>query len=185
MCTLTFVSPPFASPLLGADAFGPIPPQFVYPHTIESHALSVLPAALQQLQQSHSQRLHLLTSLAESKERARKARLNQIAPGWAEGGVMEPVRKEVGAGTGARGARSAKPKTDLLEDEEDQVPTPKPKKDVTPEDLFDMGQVESPVEAGDQTLDEARRNQMSDFVDGLFALDSSLGGKKDEEGELI
>ncbi|KAK4052694.1 hypothetical protein OIV83_001981 [Microbotryomycetes sp. JL201] len=68
---------------------------FVYPHTIEAHALSALPAALDKLHRAHEARCHLLASYAESKERARKARLNQIAPGWSEGGqVMQPSRKE-------------------------------------------------------------------------------------------
>ncbi|KAM0786783.1 hypothetical protein ACM66B_002217 [Microbotryomycetes sp. NB124-2] len=68
---------------------------FVYPHTIEAHALSALPAALSNLRQAHEARCHLLASYADSKERARKERLNQIAPGWSEGGqVMQPSNKE-------------------------------------------------------------------------------------------
>ncbi|ORY74768.1 hypothetical protein BCR35DRAFT_306576 [Leucosporidium creatinivorum] len=155
---------------------------FVYPHSIESHTLTTLPSLLSNLQQSHSQRLHLLASLAESKERARKHRLNQIAPGWAEGGVMQPVRKELNP----KGKDKGKDKKgrDLLEDSEGESPSTEGPKD----DLFGLGeggdQVQSPTEAGEATMDQLRRDQMTDFVDGLFKLDSDLGGKTGE-GALI
>ncbi|SCZ97337.1 BZ3500_MvSof-1268-A1-R1_Chr4-2g07146 [Microbotryum saponariae] len=69
--------------------------QFVYPFTIENHALSVLPAALEALRSSHGQRLERLRSYSEAKEKARKAHLNAVAPGWTgDGGMILPSKKE-------------------------------------------------------------------------------------------
>jgi len=103
---------------------------------------------------------------------------------------MQPVKRE--PTTTARG-KERKGK-DLLEDSEgESSPTetrgPKPK---GKDDLFNLGgddgegptQVESPTTAGEATMDQLRRDQMSDFVDGLFKLDEGLGAKTGE-GALI
>ncbi|SGY74642.1 BQ5605_C005g03374 [Microbotryum silenes-dioicae] len=72
-----------------------VEPYFVYPFTIENHALSVLPAALEALRSSHAQRLERLRSYSEAKEKARKAHLNAVAPGWTgDGGMILPSKKE-------------------------------------------------------------------------------------------
>lgn len=66
----------------------------MYPHSLESHALTTLSHSLDTLRATHSARLHLLSSYAASKERAREAYLNKLAPGWnSKGGVMEPERR--------------------------------------------------------------------------------------------
>ena len=141
--------------------------QFVYPHTLESHALSTLPPALHALQQTHSQRLHLLASLAESKERARKAHLNKLAPGWGEGGgVMEPVRRDtVLIGNAALPVPKTKVVHDLMEDDEDEDSL-----------LGEQPVVGSPKEMGTDSLDRIEREQMQALVEGLAAMDSKRGG---------
>ncbi|GJN93039.1 hypothetical protein Rhopal_006084-T1 [Rhodotorula paludigena] len=161
---------------------------FVYPHSLEAHVLSTVPSSLQQLQQAHQQRLALLASYAESKERARKAQLNRVAPGYAEGGAaLEPVRKRgetvvpapapsAGAGellsTGGtgdenRGGAGGRNEGNFLGDE---------------------AQSGSPTEMGQATLDRLQRDQMMDFVEGLERLDTTLGtgtgGQRRAEGDV-
>ncbi|SCV69225.1 BQ2448_2245 [Microbotryum intermedium] len=83
-----YVHMPFFRPTI-------FPQQFVYPFTIENHALSVLPAALDALRTSHAQRLERLRSYSEAKEKARKAHLNAVAPGWTgDGGIILPSTKK-------------------------------------------------------------------------------------------
>ncbi|KAK4057515.1 hypothetical protein OIO90_001584 [Microbotryomycetes sp. JL221] len=130
---------------------------FVYPHTIESHALSVLPAALEELRHKHEARCRTLTSYAESKERARKARLNQIAPGWSEGGsIMQPSKKDPAL------ARAVQP-----EHSNDSA---------TGTTQQDSGAREQRAEPGQQP--HAQHDPLSDFVAGLENLDSSLGSSR-------
>ncbi|GAA6013236.1 hypothetical protein JCM10207_000828 [Rhodosporidiobolus poonsookiae] len=156
---------------------------FVYPHTLEEHVLSTLPSALEALQQSHSQRLHLLASYAESKERARKARLKEVAPGYAEGGAaLEPTRRKetlapaataspaiainppsqqntlLGSGSGSGGGAAA-----------GEAPAPAGS-------FLGGDEFGSPKEMGEATLDRMQRDQMLQFVEGLEKLDTTLGG---------
>ncbi|GAA5837006.1 hypothetical protein JCM9279_007730 [Rhodotorula babjevae] len=146
---------------------------FVYPHTLEAHVLSTLPAALDSLQQAHAQRLALLASYAESKERARKARLNQVAPGYAEGGAaLEPVRRDTAVRKGAAAAQREDLMGGLDEDDEDEAATrSQPEGSVLGEP-----RASSPGEMGAATIDEMQRDQMMDMFAGLERLDSSLGG---------
>ncbi|GAA5886503.1 hypothetical protein JCM6882_001660 [Rhodosporidiobolus microsporus] len=152
---------------------------FVYPHSLEAHVLSTLPSSLQELQQTHSQRLHLLASYADSKERARKARLNQVAPGWNEGGqALEPVRKEVLTPSVSAAARQPTRGDSLLGGSPvDDLKPSLPADAATPTGEF-LGETQfgSPTEAGAATLDRMQRDQMLDFVEGLEKLDSTFGG---------
>ncbi|BGP19382.1 hypothetical protein JCM10213v2_007471 [Rhodosporidiobolus nylandii] len=158
-----------------------VPKPFVYPHTLESHVLSTLPSALQSLQQTHLQRLHLLASYAESKERARKARLNALAPGYAEGGAaLEPVRKAAPSAA-APTQQPQKAEESLLGESDEGAPS-------TPSAAPGGGARErtgsflggpefgSPKEAGAATLEAFQRDQMLDFVEGLERLDTTFGG---------
>ncbi|GAA6030971.1 hypothetical protein JCM8097_008962 [Rhodosporidiobolus ruineniae] len=146
---------------------------FVYPHTLEAHVLSTLPTKLQTLEQAHNQRLALLASYADSKERARKARLNQVAPGWNEGGqALEPVRRKETALPSAAGAGGS-----LIGGSGDEHPRTPVRGDSTGEGSFlGEGRVGSPREMGAATLDGLQRDQMLDFVEGLEKLDTSFGG---------
>ncbi|KAL8280698.1 hypothetical protein RQP46_007021 [Phenoliferia psychrophenolica] len=151
---------------------------FVYPHTLESHALSTLPSALHSLEQAHSQRLHLLASLAESKERARKAHLNRLAPGWGEGGgVMEPVRRETVLIGNSAPPAVAKPGVkvvqDLLEEDESE------------ENGTGVLMGDSPQEMGAGSLDRLEREQMQALVDGLAAMDGERTKRGGDFGDLI
>ena len=149
--------------------------QFVYPHTLEAHVLSTLPAALDTLQQTHSQRLALLASHAESKERARKARLNQVAPGYAEGGAaLEPVRRDTAVPKGAAAQKAARTqREDLMGglDEDEPAAAGRPEGSVLGEP-----RANSPGEMGAATIDKMQRDQMMDMFAGLDRLDSTLGG---------
>lgn len=167
------------------------PNQFVYPHTLESHCLTALPAALHTLQTAHSQRLHLLASLAESKERARKATLNRLAPGWGEGGgIMEPVRREsvlIGSAGPSAGGVAVAPKggaVDLLEEEDEGdgmglglaiaqrvEEKAEGKSGEQMGTLLGEDQLGSPKEMGSGTLDRLEQEQMQALVDGLAAMD--------------
>ncbi|GAA5879469.1 hypothetical protein JCM1840_007049, partial [Sporobolomyces johnsonii] len=176
----------------------PPPPQFVYPHTLEQHVLATLPQSLSQLEQTHSQRLHLLASYADSKERARKARLNQVAPGYAEGGgIMQPVRREtrapaaaaVGAAHGGGGESKAVNVLEEAEEEGDQ--TQQQAEPAAPgragEGSF-LGETEvgSPKEMGLETMDKMQRDQMQDWLDKFDGGgDSSGRGGGDGVGDLI
>ncbi|KAM0745859.1 hypothetical protein T439DRAFT_384570 [Meredithblackwellia eburnea MCA 4105] len=160
---------------------------FVYPHTLESHALATLPHALDSLSSLHSQRVHLLASLAESRERARRAHLNKLAPGWGEGGggIMQPVRRETGvvgggAGGGERGGgKKDKGVRDLMdsdreeeEEGESHVGTEKRNRD---SDLLGEGGGGTcpPTTTGtDKATDAFEREQMQALVDGLAAMDA-------------
>ncbi|GAA5921092.1 hypothetical protein JCM3775_004087 [Rhodotorula graminis] len=149
---------------------------FVYPHTLEAHVLSTLPAALDTLQQTHTQRLALLASYAESKERARKARLNQVAPGYAEGGAaLEPVRRETAVPKSAAAAqRSSRAQRENLlggSDEDEAAVT-------APSEGSVLGEprANSPGEMGAATIDKMQRDQMMDMFAGLDRLDSTLSG---------
>ncbi|KPV72571.1 uncharacterized protein RHOBADRAFT_55672 [Rhodotorula graminis WP1] len=149
---------------------------FVYPHSLEAHVLSTLPAALDTLQQTHTQRLALLASYAESKERARKARLNQVAPGYAEGGAaLEPVRRETAVPKSAAAAqRSSRAQRENLlggSDEDEAAVT-------APSEGSVLGEprANSPGEMGAATIDKMQRDQMMDMFAGLDRLDSTLSG---------
>ncbi|GAA5986589.1 hypothetical protein JCM11641_005159 [Rhodosporidiobolus odoratus] len=164
---------------------------FVYDHSLESHVLSTLPSALQNLQQTHSQRLHLLASYADSKERARKARLNQVAPGYAEGGAaLEPTRRrETAMPASASGLtpaikqRSAEESL-LGESDEEGSEGKAPSTPTAPQaanqaqgSFLGGPEFGSPKEAGEATLDKMQRDQMLDFFEGLEQLDNpSFGG---------
>lgn len=68
----------------------------------------------------------------------------------------------------------------LLEDEQEGVPA---RAGSGRSDLLGgLDQVLSPGEMGDATLDKMRKDQMQDFVDGLYSLDSSLGGGRRNSG---
>ncbi|GAA5858037.1 hypothetical protein JCM8547_006673 [Rhodosporidiobolus lusitaniae] len=151
---------------------------FVYPHTLEQHVLSTLPAQLQAAQQAHEQRLHLLNSYAESKERARKARLNQVAPGWDEGGkALEPVRrKDTVAPLPAAASSSstaAKAEESLLGEEDAGEKAPE-----TPTNANFLGRPEvgSPDPMGQGTMDKMQRDLVLDVFEGLERLDTSFVG---------
>lgn len=133
-----------------------LPVQFVYPHTLENYVLTTLPAALQSLEATHAARLSLLASVAESKERARKVQLNRLAPGWSEGGVMEPMRKNT---------VSPSVTTDLLGNDDDEL-------------------VGSPKEMGINSLDQMEKDQMQALVDGLAAMDGERT-RQQASGDLI
>ncbi|GAA5845337.1 hypothetical protein JCM11251_007999 [Rhodosporidiobolus azoricus] len=167
---------------------------FVYPHSLEAHVLSTLPGALQQLRDTHSQRLHLLASYADSKERARKARLNQMAPGWNEGGgALEPVRKkEAVPASSSNGPAVAVRQPTRAESLIGGSPTEtaQPALSVNPPptgSFLGEPEVGSPKEAGAATLDRMQKDQMLDFVEGLERLDSTFGaggGGKDGKSEV-
>ncbi|GAA5984825.1 hypothetical protein JCM10908_003521 [Rhodotorula pacifica] len=141
---------------------------FVYPHTLESHVLQSLPPALSQLQAAHQERLALLASYAESKERARKAELNRLAPGWQEGkGVMQPLKKGTNAAAagGGVGAAQAGQEQDLLLDGAGE------------EGASHAREGEESGAAGPNAAQApaATPDLFKDFVDGLERLDSTLG----------
>lgn len=98
---------------------------------------------------------------------------------------MQPVKREATTGKGKEWKGR-----DLLEDSEgESSPTEaQGPKERGRDDLFNLGdgsdQVESPTEAGEATMDQLRRDQMTDFVDGLFKLDEGLGARTGE-GALI
>ena len=102
----------------------------------------------------------MLESYEESKERARKAKLQALAPGWNEGmgGVMQPVR------TGTM-------KVTNQQNEEKQ------KEEEGQDELLQS----SPVEMGEQTMDKMQRDQMKDWLDKW---DGGATGK-DSGGDLI
>ncbi|GAA5902288.1 hypothetical protein JCM8208_007250 [Rhodotorula glutinis] len=149
---------------------------FVYPHTLEAHVLSTLPAALDTLKQTHAQRVALLASYAESKERARKARLNQVAPGYAEGGAaLEPVRRETAVPKAAAAAQTSSraARENLMggSDEDEAAPAARHEGSVLGEP-----RANSPGEMGAATIGKMERDQMMDMFAGLDRLDSTLGG---------
>ncbi|GAA5960269.1 hypothetical protein JCM21900_002447 [Sporobolomyces salmonicolor] len=170
---------------------------FVYPHTLEQHVLTTLPQSLSQLEQAHSQRLHLLVSYADSKERARKARLNQVAPGYAEGGgIMQPVRREtralVAAGA-AQGGGADRKAVNLLEEEGEeggqtqQQRAERAAREGVGEGSF-LGETEvgSPKEMGLETMDKLQRDQMQDWLDKFDGGGASSGrGGGDGMGDLL
>jgi hypothetical protein len=123
---------------------------------LENYVLTTLPAALQALEATHAARLSLLASVAESKERARKVQLNRLAPGWSEGGVMEPMRKNT---------VSPSVQTDLLGQEQEEL-------------------VGSPKEMGINSLDQMEKDQMQALVDGLAAMDGERT-RQQASGDLI
>lgn len=130
----------------------------MYPHTLESHVLSTLPVQLEQLEQTRAQRLAILESYAASKERARKAKLQAIAPGWNEGsgGVMQPVRKATAAiSTTTTTERDGEHAQALLQ--------------------------ASPTEMGPQTLEKAHRDQMQDWLDKWDGQASSSSSSADSK----
>ncbi|GAA6057074.1 hypothetical protein JCM3770_001445 [Rhodotorula araucariae] len=147
---------------------------FVYPHTLEAHVLSTLPSALQTLQLAHTQRQALLASYAESKERARKARLNQVAPGYAEGGAaLEPVRRDVAhPSTSARSQASQVQRMDLMGGGSDDEAAPAELEG----SVLGKPRAASPGEMGGATIDQVQRDQLVDVFDGLDRLDATLGG---------
>ncbi|BGP51006.1 hypothetical protein JCM10450v2_006932 [Rhodotorula kratochvilovae] len=147
---------------------------FVYPHTLEAHVLSTLPSALQTLQQTHAQRVALLASYAESKERARKARLNQVAPGYAEGGAaLEPMRRETAQPISATRAQAQpKERENLMGGSDDEAPAA----GGTEGSVLGEPRATSPGEMGAATMDQMQRDQLMDLFDGLDRLDSTLGG---------
>jgi hypothetical protein len=123
---------------------------------------------------------------------------------------MEPVRKEsVSFGSAvSSSSREGKAKTgdergqrrqkeaNVLEEEdgdeeeeeqEEEVEKSKATSTRAGQDLFgELERVASPAEAGEDTLDQMRRDQMLDFVDGLFKLDGNLSsGKRGDFGALI
>ena len=66
----------------------------MYPHTLETHALSTLPAAIQTIESSKLSRKQFLLDREERIVARKKAELNKVAPGWTgEGGVMLPLKK--------------------------------------------------------------------------------------------
>ncbi|GAA5875097.1 hypothetical protein JCM3774_003427 [Rhodotorula dairenensis] len=139
---------------------------FVYPHTLEAHVLQTLPPALADLQAAHQQRLALLASYAESKERARRAELNRLAPGWHEGeGVMQP--RKVGA-TGSGGGMTA------ATDREQDLLLDGDRDDATAKGAAGPGG-QREAEASDSAATPATPDLFKDFVDGLERLDSTLG----------
>ncbi|BGP27050.1 hypothetical protein JCM10295v2_006012 [Rhodotorula toruloides] len=159
---------------------------FVYPHTLEAHVLSTLPSALSQRQSQHTQRLALLASYAESKERARKARLNQVAPGWDEGGkALEPVpvRRET-AVSGAKEEKRREKVENLMggSDQEDEGGASGRRTPTRQGSLLGVGQVGSPKEMGQATMDQMQRDQLKDMFAGLEKLDTSLGSSANELG---
>ncbi|TKA53590.1 hypothetical protein B0A53_03881 [Rhodotorula sp. CCFEE 5036] len=146
---------------------------FVYPHTLEAHVLQTLPPALAQLQAEQQQRLALLASYAESKERARRAELNRLAPGWHEGrgGVMQPLIK---AGSSAV-TTSHSGEHDLLLEDEDATAGGKAlegQKNKTKH--ANAEQAASPSNTA-ATAASPTPDLFKDFVEGLERLDSTLG----------
>ncbi|KAH8927693.1 hypothetical protein BT69DRAFT_1258052 [Atractiella rhizophila] len=102
----------------------PLPPDitayFVYPHLLETHVLSTLPATLQELQTSKEQRAAYLIAREEAKKRRKKEELRKVAPGWDEGeGVLVPTKRTSLIGTPA--ALTPKPEP-VKEEEEEQDP---------------------------------------------------------------
>ncbi|GAA5995545.1 hypothetical protein JCM5350_004031 [Sporobolomyces pararoseus] len=156
-----WVPPPVEVPLDIHPLPEDVQAYFVYPHTLESHVLSTLPTQLAQLEQTKSQRIALLESYEESKERARKAKLQALAPGWNEGmgGVMQPVRKGTTKVTNHQNEEKQK-------EEEGQ------------DELLQS----SPVEMGEQTMDKMQRDQMKDWFDKW---DGGATGKDSGGGDLI
>ncbi|GAA5948377.1 hypothetical protein JCM3765_001396 [Sporobolomyces pararoseus] len=134
---------------------------FVYPHTLESHVLSTLPNQLAQLEQTRSQRIALLESYEESKERARKAKLQALAPGWNEGmgGVMQPVKKGTTATTNAQGEKKGEEEQELIQS--------------------------SPTEMGEETMDKMQRDQMQDWFDKWDGGSAKAPGGEGGVGDLI
>ncbi|KAG0658505.1 hypothetical protein C6P46_005748 [Rhodotorula mucilaginosa] len=155
---------------------------FVYPHTLEAHVLQTLPPALAQLQAEQQQRLALLASYAESKERARRAELNRLAPGWHEGkgGVMQPLR--AGSSSSAVAAATTKhgDEHDLLHEEEEGATAAgggvsgghdnNTKKHANAEQATLTSSSNTAATAASPAPD-----LFKDFVEGLERLDSTLG----------
>ncbi|KWU44548.1 hypothetical protein RHOSPDRAFT_33875 [Rhodotorula sp. JG-1b] len=144
---------------------------FVYPHTLEAHVLRTLPPALAQLQAVQQQRLALLASYAESKERARRAELNRLAPGWHEGkgGVMQPLK----AGSSAAGAaKNHGDEHDLLLGDE----TGGGGASEGPDHNTKHANAEQATSSSNTAAAAAPTPDLfKDFVEGLERLDSTLG----------
>ncbi|KAI5477707.1 hypothetical protein MNV49_005990 [Pseudohyphozyma bogoriensis] len=63
---------------------------FVYPLTLEPHALNLLSQSLLTFRTDQTKRLELLKRRDEEQEAERRRKLNAIAPGWGQGmGVLE------------------------------------------------------------------------------------------------
>ncbi|GAA5900765.1 uncharacterized protein JCM6883_004648 [Sporobolomyces salmoneus] len=158
-----WVPPPVEVPLDIHPLPSSVEAYFVYPHTLESHVLSTLPSQLSQLSQKRLERQALLESYEESKERKRKQKLREIAPGWHEGfgGVMEPSRKK---GTQVQSVETT---------------TTTSKEEGTGEE----GELlqESPEEMGDRTMEKAQRDQMMDWFDKWDGGEKSTTTKGNEE----
>ena len=115
---------------------------------------------------------------------------------------MEPVRRESvkklgeGEGSAKRGARKPKVANVLEDDEGDGEDTEQEdglvkktgKLSVGAEDdLFGWlggGTVVSPLPMGEETLDKMKRDQMQEFVDGLWTLDANQSGGPGKGGEV-
>jgi hypothetical protein len=85
----------------------------------------------------------LLQSFTDSKERARKLKLQTLAPGWNEGmgmGVIEPTNR-------------TRPTTTIREKDKDG-------------EQGEAGSLrDSPKEMGDETMNKMQRDQMQDWFD--------------------
>ncbi|BGO94885.1 hypothetical protein NBRC10512_007172 [Rhodotorula toruloides] len=159
---------------------------FVYPHTLEAHVLSTLPSALSHRKAQHTQRLALLASYAESKERARKARLNQVAPGWDEGGkALMPVQVRRETVVPAKEEKRRRETENLMGGSDDEAAADREDGRKTPTrqgSLLRGGQYGSPKEMGQDTMDQMQRDQLKDMFEGLEKLDTSLGSSANELG---
>ncbi|BGP02832.1 hypothetical protein RTBOTA2_005894 [Rhodotorula toruloides] len=159
---------------------------FVYPHTLEEHVLSTLPSTLSQRESQHTQRLALLASYAESKERARKARLNQVAPGWDEGGkALMPTQVRRETVVPAKEEKRRRETENLMGGSDDEAAADSEGGRKTPArqgSLLGGGQVGSPKEMGQATMDQMQRDQLKDMFEGLEKLDTSLGSSANELG---
>ncbi|GAA6063053.1 hypothetical protein JCM10212_002998 [Sporobolomyces blumeae] len=167
---------------------------FVYPHTLESHVLSTLPATLSTLEQTHAQRVALLASYAESKERARKAKLQAIAPGWNEGGeIMQPVRKETTTTTTTTTTMPrpivSNPSTESRSTARGDTSAGDGGDPATPRadrpSFLGGPETGSPGEMGQATMDQMQRDQMQDWLDKWDGGSTQGHSSGAGEGQLI
>ncbi|GAA5944316.1 uncharacterized protein JCM15063_006555 [Sporobolomyces koalae] len=135
---------------------------FVYPHTLEDHVLSTLPAQLEHLEQTRAQRVALLHSYSESKERVRKAKLQALAPGWndGQGGVMQPVRKPTQAASTLNQTTTTLSTGGATHPEDPGVS----------DELHS-----SPTEMGPETIDKMQRDQMQDWLNKFDGASTEQG----------
>lgn len=116
--------------------------------------------------------------------------MNQVAPGWNEGGTLEPIRRE--AVSKVVGAGAKEPSGDLMGgglaggSADTGGNGAEGAGENASSSLLGGPQLGSPVEMGQGTADKMQRDLMLDFVDGLerMQVGSGGGGGRNGGGEV-